>query len=159
MDKRLLGPNLDGTGTPTDPNNPFDYRSYSTFNLPRYNSDLQPNTWYGANPSTNAYLLLNESLPYNSSTNPKLASYNQLLSALRCFGILEALIYRINQRAALQSSTVQANVAANLTTILGMAQAGTIATGGIPANPLLRINNTNYQNLKWYTSAADQALY
>ncbi|MCW3085912.1 MAG: hypothetical protein JWP12_3278 [Bacteroidetes bacterium] len=159
LDKRLLGPNLDGTGTPTDPANPFDYRDYTTVNLPRFNTDLQPQTWYGANSSTDAYLLLNESLPFNSSTNPKIASYNQLLSTLRCFGILEALAYRINARAALQGTTIATNVATNLLTLRNNAVCETIKISGIPTNAPLYAINTTYEDLKWYTSAADQLLY
>lgn len=159
LDKRLLGPNLNGTGTPSDPNDPFDYRDYNTFNLPRYNTKLLPNTWFGANPSTDAYLLVNESLVFNSTTNPKLASYNQLLSALRCFGVLEALAYKINVRAALQGPSIATNVASNLLAMRNATVCETIKSGGIPTNSPVYLTDAIYNDLKWYTSSADQALY
>ena len=161
LDKRLLGPNLDGTGTPST--DKFDYRYYDNIdpndsnsfsNLNRFNEILQPHTWYGVAPNTtSAFLYTNE-----PNTGPKIASYNQLLSALRCFGILEALTERIKLKGLAFSTPI--DLTNTLSSIRESTSCETIKTGADPTvDTYLSISNEDYENLKWYTSIGDRNLF
>jgi hypothetical protein len=87
LDKRLLGPSLNGSGNPLTDN--FDYGSNTIPNTTR-KSSLDLHTLAGRNNSP-----LRTSFTYTSSP----FSYNQVLTALRCFGILETIVCRIKSIA------------------------------------------------------------
>ncbi len=159
LDKRILGPNLDSTGNPeTDT---FDYRP----NLAGRKADvLDVYTLYGSGVSPDAYLLTNEDEPFDAEKNPKIASYNQLLSALRSLGVLEAFLDRILMLAneEIDNNTSNAidlnstNISSNIQGILTKIKCATIRESEDPTSTIKTIDINTYRTLKWYVSPADK---
>ena len=78
LDKRLLGPNLDGV-----PDSDSDYQAATNGTR---KSNLDVHTAFGRNGDNNSDLEISSiNVPY----------YNHVLTALRCFGVLEAVVCRI----------------------------------------------------------------
>jgi hypothetical protein len=163
LDKRILGPNLDSTGNPeTDI---FDYRP----TLAGRKADvLDIHTLFGSGVSPDAYLLMNENEPFDATSNPTLASYNQLLSALRSLGVLEALMDRIlaraNEELAKSISDVTrdandlntTNIMNNIQIILSNVKCATIRESEDPTSTIKKIDINTYRALKWYVSPNDK---
>lgn len=116
---------------------------------------LQNFTLLGNFPSTDAYLLKFENLPFNAVSNPKIPSYNQLLTALRCMGILEAIFTKLKDRASQLSLTSVPTILNNYfdTNNVNHARAATVRDA---SNTLLFVTPQDYADFKWYIDAADQ---
>jgi hypothetical protein len=143
-DRSGLGGRYTGGGT-TD-----DYRGNNAFNISRFNNLKNNHTLLGRNGSLTAF-----------SFSGGLASYNQVLSALRCFGVLEAMVCRIKFIANNSAvDTALNDLLADPNT--RVATADSYDSGGNPTNsPNFIVYGTGtsptdsneYVDYKWYTQS------
>lgn len=155
LDKRLLGPNLNGQGGQNTIYH-FEYRNQDRMIRAK---DLNLHTYFGSDINSDKFL-------YNDEENPidteKIASYNQLLSALRSFGVLEALLDKIkifatswlssNPDSGLDISNIELNIIA----ILNQARCNTIIDSN---GNQKQIQYSDYFSWKWYESPSDKNLF
>ncbi len=139
LDQRLVGPVA-----------PYDY-NYS--NNSSKLTDLNKHTWYGASPTKNpeSFLMVN---------NVKIPVYNQVLTALRSIGTLEALFKKILIVAS-QDQTMNINVIkTNLDNILSSVYCTTIPKyGDINNTELNKISYNDFKSFKWYETTSVQSQF
>lgn len=153
LDKRMLGPSLDGVGSPAT--DLFDYRSSPsslTFNTQRRDAiDLY--TIAGKNGFNNTNFKVSSTVP----------SYNQILTALRCFGILDAITCRIKTIA--NDSTITTKMDGVLSNSVTVAETTFIYSGQDSTSAIVSLkyddptNGNGYKQLLWYTSSAEPGNY
>lgn len=87
---------------------------------------------------------------YNKTDN--VLSYNTLLSGLRCFGILEAIVDKVNLRAQEMRTATSITPAQRDTVITFMNNVLTTATSSIPrlTSTAVNLTDADYQGMKWY---------
>ncbi|MFN8711230.1 MAG: hypothetical protein ACK5Z2_00160 [Bacteroidota bacterium] len=149
LDKRFLN-----IGNPQS----FDYRG-TTFNQPRKDS-LDLHTHFGQLPLTSPMCFSD----INISSNYKFPSYNQVLTALRCFGFLEAIFFRIRKEAKnmFDASLINTTQLAFVKNTLNNYMTTNLSDGPI-VTTLFDVTTgeqkfltaEDYQYYKWYTSATE----
>jgi hypothetical protein len=141
LDQRLVGPVA-----------PYDY-NYSTSTNSSKLLDLNKHTWYGADTTKNpeSFLMVN---------NVKIPVYNQVLTALRSIGTLEALFKKILIVAS-QDQTMNINVIkTNLDNILSSVFCTTIPKDGdIKSTELNKITYEDFKSFKWYETTGVQSQF
>jgi hypothetical protein len=134
-----------------------DFDAGSSSNMAR-KTFVDEHTIAGKNPSVSTAFK-------HTSVSPTLFSYNQVLSALRCFGILETIVCRINTISN-NDTTVSTKLNALLssaTTVETAPLYNTAGTAIVPNNNgVIKYTDTTptnygYLQLKWYTTNTEEA--
>jgi hypothetical protein len=141
----------------TQPSHP-NYSDNLVSNNNRLNNELKSRTLYINNPSNDAFIKYGGGASYTP-----IPSYNPVLSALRSFGLLEAIrdcILIVAEESAPEGLGLSPSEISNIASVLDTSIASisieadqSIGRAGSP------ITNEIYEKLKWYSSEVDELQY
>ncbi len=101
---------------------------------------VNAHTLYGQDATVNAFI--------DRIGEPDIPSYNQLLTALRCWGVLKGITDQIESRTNSEFPTMSTKIHAKLTEMLNEAFVKTTLSNGYPNILDKQINQTNYNLIK-----------